>query len=111
MNTSSSTQKSPPSSPVALPSSPVSLPNSPRVDNKPVSAVATKVVTVESGVGKYIFSVFHSIISLVAIYLTFRCNQKFDFGSFIMALLFPYIYIVYILATRGTCGIVSAENK
>ncbi len=64
-----------------------------------------------TGVGRIIFSVFHTIISLVAIYLTFRCNGKFEFGSFLMALLFPYIYIVYILATKGTCGIISTENK
>ena len=50
------------------------------------------------------FSVFHSIITLVAIYLTFRCNGKFHFGSFLVALLFPYIYIIYILATKGICS-------
>lgn len=64
-----------------------------------------------TGVGRIIFSVFHTIISLVAIYLTFRCNEKFNIGSFLMALLFPYIYIIYILATKGTCGIISTENK
>jgi hypothetical protein len=55
--------------------------------------------------GRYIYSVFHSILALVAIYMSFRCNRKFEFGSFLLACCCPYIYIVYILATRGTCGI------
>jgi len=56
-------------------------------------------------IGKYIYSTFHLIMSFVAIYLSFRCNNGFVFGSFIISLLCPYIFIIYTLATQGTCGI------
>jgi hypothetical protein len=68
-----------------------------------------QIIYVEKGTGRYIYSVFHIMMSLVAIYLSFRCNTGFHLGSFIVALCCPYIYIVYILATRGTCGIL--ENQ
>ncbi len=59
--------------------------------------------------GRYIYSVFHSIMSIVAIYLSFRCNKGFDTMSFVLALCCPYIYIIYVLATKGTCGIIQNE--
>jgi hypothetical protein len=72
--------------------------------------IVTKVITVESKVGQYIYYVFHTIISLIAIYLSFRCNGTFEIGPFLLAVFFPYIYIIYILATRGTCGIIQGET-
>lgn len=59
--------------------------------------------------GRYIYSVFHTIMSLVAIYLAFRCNKGFEIGPFLMALIFPYVYIIYVLATKGTCGVLENE--
>ena len=59
----------------------------------------------KAATGRYIYSVFHSIMALVAIYLSFRCNNGFSLGPFFIALLCPYIYIIYIVATKGTCGI------
>ena len=56
------------------------------------------------GLGKYIFSVFHVIMTFIAIYLVHKCNGEFNFGGFIVALFFPYIYIVYTLATKGLCN-------
>ncbi len=73
--------------------------------------IDSKIITVETGPGRYIFSVFHTIMSLVAIYLSFRCNKGFEIGPFLVALCCPYIYIIYILATRGTCGIIESENR
>jgi len=58
----------------------------------------------ESGIGRYIYSTFHSIMSLVAFYLSFKCNKGFAFGPFLVACCCPYFYIIYILATRGTCS-------
>ena len=56
--------------------------------------------------GQQIYMIFHAMMSMVAIYLTYRCNKKtFNLTSFIMALLFPYPYILYTLSTQGTCGI------
>jgi threonine/homoserine efflux transporter RhtA len=46
--------------------------------------------------------IFHMIMTAIAIVLSFRCNNKsFDLVSFIFALFFPYIYIIYILGTRN----------
>ena len=59
--------------------------------------------------GRYIYSVFHSIMAIIAIYLSFRCNNGFSLGSFLIACTCPYIYIIYTVATKGTCGIL--ENK
>lgn len=55
--------------------------------------------------GRYIFSIFHSMMTIVAVYLSFRCNKRFDAVSFIFALCCPYFYIIYTLATSGTCGL------
>ena len=52
-----------------------------------------------------IFMVFHSIMALFAIYLSWKCNgEKFDLVSFLTAIFVPYLYVIYILATRGTCN-------
>jgi hypothetical protein len=52
-----------------------------------------------------IYSIFHTIMALVAVYLSFRCNDNnFNGASFIVALCCPYIYIIYVLATKGTCS-------
>ena len=59
----------------------------------------------QAATGRYIYSVFHSIMALVAIYLSFRCNKGFAIGPFLIACCCPYIYIIYTLATQGTCGI------
>ena len=52
---------------------------------------------------KYIYSIFHSILTLFAIYLSFKCNEGFDFLGFVMAIFFPYIYIIYIIFTSHSC--------
>jgi len=58
-----------------------------------------------------IYFIFHITLSLIAFYLSWKCNNNnFDLYSFISALLFPYFYIIYILSTRGTCGIISSEK-
>lgn len=74
---------------------------------EPVQMTETKT----SGVGRYIYSVFHLIMSLVAIYLSFKCNNGFSFGSFFVAFCCPYIYIIYVLATQGTCGVLESKNN
>lgn len=54
--------------------------------------------------GKYIYMIFHIIMAFVAVFLSWKCNGgRFDLLSFLIAIFFPYIYIIYILATRGTC--------
>lgn len=53
-----------------------------------------------------IYTVFHTILSILAIYLSFRCNKGFDLLSFLIACCCPYLYIIYTIATKGTCGII-----
>jgi hypothetical protein len=53
-----------------------------------------------------IYSMIHALAALFAIFLTFRCNQGFDLGSFIGAVLCPYIYIIYQFAqAKMLCGV------
>ena len=50
------------------------------------------------------FMLIYLAIAVFALYLSFKCNGGFDILSFLAALFFPYIYIPYVLATKGTCG-------
>ena len=68
--------------------------------------VEEKVKLVECSNGKYIFSIFHSIMIFIAVYLSFKCREdqdKFNIIHFIIAILCPQFYIIYILATKGLC--------
>ena len=38
---------------------------------------------------------------LFAIYLSFRCHGGFDLGSFLVAFFCPWIYIIYVFATKS----------
>lgn len=53
-----------------------------------------------------IYTVFHTVLSIIAIYLSFRCNKGFDLMSFLIACCCPYLYIIFTIATKGTCGII-----
>ena len=55
--------------------------------------------------GFQIYMVFHIIMTCVAVYLSNKCNKGYDMVSFLIAVFFPYIYIIYILASRGVCEI------
>lgn len=70
-----------------------------------------QIVYQTSGTGRYIYSIFHTTMSLIAIYLSFKCNKGFNLGSFMLACCCPYIYIIYILATRGTCGLLEKDSS
>lgn len=58
---------------------------------------------------KYIYLIFHMLMTMIAVYLSYRCNKGFDFSGFIAALIFPYIYIIYTFSSKGTCGIFEKE--
>lgn len=45
-----------------------------------------------------VLRILYAVVSLIAIYMSFRRNRGFNFGSFLLALLFPPIYIVYCAA-------------
>ena len=50
-----------------------------------------------------IYAIFFMVLLIFALYLSFKCNNGLDLGSFLMALFFPYIYVPYKLAVSGTC--------
>ncbi len=52
-----------------------------------------------------LYMVTHLIISFFAIYLSWRCNNGFKLLPFLAALLCPYLYIIWALATKGGCGV------
>ena len=58
-----------------------------------------------------LYSVFHAFMSIIAIYLSYRCNRRFDIASFISAFCCPYLYIIYSVATKGSCGIIPNESR
>ena len=56
--------------------------------------------------GKYIYSIFHVIMSIVAIYLSVRCNKGVNYASLLIAFCFPYPYIIYsLIYNAGICAI------
>ena len=55
-------------------------------------------------------SMLYFVVMIFALYLSFLCNNGFDLGSFVMALFFPYIYIIYKLATvKNFCGLIKLD--
>ena len=51
-----------------------------------------------------IYCVFHMCMSIIAIYLSVRCNKGIDYGSLFAACVFPYFYIIYSIFTyNGIC--------
>jgi hypothetical protein len=58
-----------------------------------------------------IYVISHLIISFFAIYLSWKCNNGFNLISFTIALFCPYLYIIWVLATNGGCGIFDDCNK
>ncbi len=52
-----------------------------------------------------LYTITHLIISLFAIYLSWRCNNGFNLLQFVVALVCPYLYIIWALATKGGCGV------
>ncbi len=44
-------------------------------------------------------SLIHYIFLIIAIYLSFKRNNGFSLWSFLVAIVMPEIYVVYVLAT------------
>ena len=52
-------------------------------------------------IGAAIYSVFHIIMTIVALFLSIRCNSKtIDLGAILVAIFFPYIYIIWVFGTK-----------
>jgi hypothetical protein len=59
--------------------------------------------------GDATYSLFINLISWIilgfAVYLSFRCNKRFDLVNFLVAFFFAPFYIIYHLATTKLCGL------
>lgn len=47
------------------------------------------------------YGAIHFLAFLFAVYLSFKCHGSFHLPSFIVALFCPWIYIVWVFATKG----------
>ena len=73
-------------------------------NNKQVEIPPTTIIIQDKSDAASIYSIFHSILSIIAIYLSVRCNQKINYTSIIIAIFFPYLYIIYsIIMHNGIC--------
>lgn len=50
---------------------------------------------------KNINGIIYSAFSMFAIFVSFKCNGRFDLGSFIIALCCPWLYLIFVAATKG----------
>lgn len=50
---------------------------------------------------KKIYSILHTILSVFAIFVAFKCNNGFSTMAFLSACCCPHIYLLFILATKG----------
>jgi hypothetical protein len=60
-----------------------------------------------------IYGIFHTIMFLIAIFLSMKCNNGFNLGSFLVACICPYVYVIYILLTeydKGMCGLIPSNK-
>ena len=56
---------------------------------------------------EYVAIIIMWIVTLFAIYLSFKCNKGFDLGQFLLAFVFAPFYIVYHLAVTNLCGLMN----
>ena len=72
---------------------------------KPENQINTEQPVSNCSIASTVYSISHMLMTFAAVYLSHRCNNgKFEPGPFLMALFFPYIYIIYSIATKGTCS-------
>lgn len=46
------------------------------------------------------FPLIHAIFVVLAIYFSFKRNDGFNLSSFLVALIFPQLYVIFVLATE-----------
>jgi hypothetical protein len=63
-----------------------------------------KIVVNENNIGiEKIYGLVHLVVGLYAVFLSFKCNKGFNLGHLVLALLFPWFYILYHLAVNEGC--------
>ena len=50
-----------------------------------------------------ILTVVHLLIMFYAVYLNFRCNHGFNFGTFLVAIFLPEFYILWVIVVEKFC--------
>lgn len=56
------------------------------------------------------FGIFYLILIIIALYLVWKCNGGFDLASVLVAVFFPWIYIIYyIFARNKKCALRQAQ--
>lgn len=51
-----------------------------------------------------IYGIFHMTLSLIACYLSWKCNgERFEPIHIVFAIFCPYILLIYLLSNNGTC--------
>ena len=70
----------------------------------------TIIIVRPMGVRRSIYSIFHTITSLFAIYLSFKCNNGLAIGDFLLACCCPILYIIYRAATSNFCSVPIVKN-
>jgi hypothetical protein len=82
------------------------------VDTVPTMTLSSMMSNMNSE-PKYVnYSVFHVLMSFLALYLTYRCKKAtdpIDWVQVLFAACCPYFYIMFILITRGTCGLLEKQ--
>lgn len=53
---------------------------------------------------RHLYAIICLFLVMFSLYLSFKCNNGFDLGSFVMAAFFPVVYIPYKLAVSGMCN-------
>jgi hypothetical protein len=79
---------------------PPTLPSTSSLLPKSISDLSIKC---ESENNRVMYYIFHCLMSMAAVYMAYKCNGKMDIGALLVALLCPYIYIIYKLGTNGLC--------
>jgi hypothetical protein len=67
------------------------------------TTISTPTISSTSDI-KSIYAIFHTFISILAIYLSLRCNPKINYTSILIALFLPYPYVIYsVIMHNGIC--------
>ena len=69
--------------------------------NTKKSIIENFATSVQSSPTKKFFGVLHVALGIFALYVSIKCNNGFNAGSFVLACCCPQLYLIYIAATTG----------
>ena len=62
-----------------------------------------------NNIAAIVYAIIHVICFFVALYISFKCNEGFQFGSFLAACCCAPIYVIYKLAVP-TCNVIVGDS-